>query len=418
MVVDVIALLILAACFLVASLVRVNMGLLALAAALLVGPLLGGLDTAEVLAGFPTSLFVLLVGISLLFTIASRNGTLDRVIGITMARAGRRRALLPWIGFALAVGISIVGSQFAGLVLVPLAAATAARQRVNPVVMAIAVILGTIAGSFAPTSLYGALASGAAGEFDIAFDGVQLFVAAIVCNALFILAASLIFRGRGDGADDAVENALTERRLEPMQWVTLAAISAFVVVVLAMAVLGLAPDVGTIALTVALVLCLISPSSTADAVRHLDWGTVLLVSGIITYAAMLQTLGTIDLIGELVADVPLLWLGALLLCVLGAAVSAFASTTGILAVLIPLAAPLLAADASIPATGLLIAIAISASLVDTTPFSTAGAVAVTSASEAQRPYVRRSLLRWGLSMIVVGPVVTCSVLVFPWMVIG
>ena len=56
-------------------------------------------------------------------------------------------------------------------------------------------------------------------------------------------------------------------------------------------------------------------------------------------------------------------------------------------------------------TGLIIALAISATVVDSAPFSTAGAVAVASAEDDERPRVYRGLL-WGAAMVVTAPVVT------------
>lgn len=54
----------------------VNVGLLALALAWVVGVYLGGMSVNAVLDGFPTALFVTLVGVTLLFSMSEQNGTL------------------------------------------------------------------------------------------------------------------------------------------------------------------------------------------------------------------------------------------------------------------------------------------------------------------------------------------------------
>ena len=69
------------------------------------------------------------------------------------------------------------------------------------------------------------------------------------------------------------------------------------------------------------------------------------------------------------------YFAALLICYVGGAVSAFASTTGILGALIPLAVPFLETGA-VGAVGLIIALSISSSVVDSSPFSTSGALTV------------------------------------------
>jgi hypothetical protein len=106
-------------------------------------------------------------------------------------------------------------------------------------------------------------------------------------------------------------------------------------------------------------------------------------------------------------------LAAVVICVIGALVSAFASTIGILGALIPLAVPLLLPGGGLEATGLIYALAISASLVDCAPFSTTGATIVASGAEPDRPQLSRNLTLWGFAMVLIGPAVTIAVLVVP-----
>ena len=91
---------------------------------------------------------------------------------------------------------------------------------------------------------------------------------------------------------------------------------------------------------------------------------MLLVCGIVTYVSLLETIGTIDWLGEEVAALGTAMIAALLICYIGGVVSAFASTTGILGALIPLAVPFLQDDSGVGAIGLITALAISSSVVD------------------------------------------------------
>lgn len=117
-------------------------------------------------------------------------------------------------------------------------------------------------------------------------------------------------------------------------------------------------------------------------------------------------------VGEGIASLGSPNFAALLLCGVGAATSAFASSAGILGALIPLAAPLMA-QAAIDTTGLVTALALSATLVDGTPFSTVGALVVATASEEERTHVYRGLLGWGATMVIVAPLVAWLVFVLP-----
>ena len=96
----------------------------------------------------------------------------------------------------------------------------------------------------------------------------------------------------------------------------------------------------------------------------------------------------------------------------GAVTSAFASSAGILGAMTPLAAPLLAQGA-LGTTGLVTALAISATVVDAMPFSTVGALVVANASEDDRARVYQGLLSWGVLMVITAPLVTWLVFVLP-----
>lgn len=171
-------------------------------------------------------------------------------------------------------------------------------------------------------------------------------------------------------------------------------------------------DVGFTALVVAVAVTILCPSSNKSAVSAIAWPTVLLVCGIVTYVSMMERLGTIDWLGEGVADVGTPLVAALLICFIGASVSAFASTTGILGALIPLAVPFLLAG-EVGAVGMIIALSISSSVVDSSPFSTSGALVVANAPDDERDLVYRRLLQWGFSMVLIAPVVSWLVFVVP-----
>ena len=103
----------------------------------------------------------------------------------------------------------------------------------------------------------------------------------------------------------------------------------------------------------------------------------------------------------------------MLILYIGGVVSAFASTTGILGALIPLAVPFLQSDSGIGAIGLITALAISSSVVDSSPFSTSGSLVVANSFEEDRDFVFRRLMQWGFTMVALAPPVTWLILVAP-----
>lgn len=175
---------------------------------------------------------------------------------------------------------------------------------------------------------------------------------------------------------------------------------------------GLNPDIGVLCFAFGAVLALIDPTSGMTAVSKIDWSTVLLVGGIITFVGVLQTMGSVDLLGEAAKNAGVPLLTALIICLIGALVSAFASTTGILAALVPLALPL-AASGDVAGWALISALGVCSSIVDVSPFSTMGATLVATAAETERPRMTSLLMRWAMSMVVIGPIVLVGILVLP-----
>jgi di/tricarboxylate transporter len=148
-------------------------------------------------------------------------------------------------------------------------------------------------------------------------------------------------------------------------------------------------------------------------VGQIAWPTVLLICGIVTFVGLMQDQDVPGWLGDNVASLGVPLIAALLICYIGGIVSAFASTTGILGALIPLAVPFLQGEEAVGAIGLITALALSSSIVDSSPFSTSGALIVANATEAERDKTFRTLMIWGFSMVAIIPLVTWLVLVVP-----
>jgi di/tricarboxylate transporter len=151
------------------------------------------------------------------------------------------------------------------------------------------------------------------------------------------------------------------------------------------------------------VLALFSQTAAKDAVGQITWSVVLLICGVLTYVGVLDQIGTIDYVGNAVADVGAPLIAALLLCYIGAIVSAFASSVGMLGATIPLAVPFLLTG-DVGAIGFVAALSI-ASTVDVSPFSTNGALVLANAQDVDREAFFRKLLMYGAVVTLVAPLV-------------
>lgn len=410
---------------LLATLRSVNMGAIAFLGTFLLGTLVFDVSEDDLFAGFPGDLFVVLVGVTLLFAIAKGNGTVDWLVHVGVLAVRGRIAFIPWVMFAVTSVLTTVGAVVPGAVAImaPIGLSFAARHRINPLLMGLLIINGGSAGGFSPIGVFGVITNGVVERNELPGSPVLLWASSFLFNALLSVVVFFLFGGRellsrrvareqepepeGGGAAVATKVEQKVTALNGQRIVTLAGLLTLVVGALVFDI-----DVGLLALSIATVICILFPAECKGSVGQVAWPTVLLICGIVTYVSLMETIGTIDMLGESVADIGVPLLAAFVICLIGGAVSAFASTTGILGALIPLAVPFLLAG-EVGAVGMIIALAISSSVVDSSPFSTSGALVVASSGADVRDRVFRGLMIWGLSMIVVAPVFAWGIFVAP-----
>jgi len=431
--------------FVVGTLRPVNIGALALIATFLVGTLAVHEGTGDLLAGFPANLFVLLVGVTYLFGLATVNGTLEWLVDKATGLVGDRPALVPWIIFWFSAIPSTLGALGPASVamLTPLAMRMGQRYGVDRRMTALIVMNGSGLGNFSPLNALAAIVRQVSNDNGLQVSASALFLGNAAVSLVLGIAVYVIFgglelvrRGRridaaavgvGPGAAaDPGSGSLREQdgaigtpvstagagvvgrgSLRVDQWVTL-------LVILGVAVGALVFDIeiGFLALTAAGILHLVFPTRFVGSEKHIVWSVVLLICGVVTFVALLQRNGTVDFVGQAVAGLGTPLLAAFLLCLAAAVTSAFGSSAGLLGVLIPLSVPLLATG-EIGVTGLIVALAISATVVDATPFSSVGALILSNAPEEERQTVFRAMFGWGMAMVVIAPPVTWLVFILP-----
>jgi di/tricarboxylate transporter len=402
------------AVFAIATFRNIHLGVLMLPSAVAVGVWMAGMSLRDVVTGFPLNILVLVGGVTYFFGIALGNGTIDRVIQKLIAAVGDRRALLPYLFFLITAGVASMGSSQAEYVMIPLAMAAARRSAVDPMLMGVALNSGMSTGGFAPTSLFGIVTVATARQVGIDLNPLTLLGAALISNLALLVAASWMFPGSGAAMvprDAVIEPAgeAAHSRFAFHQIVTLICIIGLILSVVIGFSLGFQPDIGIIAFGLGAALALMYPEAGAEGIRRIDWSTIFMVGGIVTFVGVLQRMDAVNMLGHAAMNVGAPLVAAFVICMIAGLVSAFASTAGILAALVPMAVPL-ATSGGVSGWALMSAMGVCASIVDASPFSTTGALVVASAVEDERPRLKSLLTRWGLSLVIVGPVVATLVL--------
>jgi len=463
----VLSIIILAVMFLLATVLPLNMGALAFVGAFLLGSVVLGMSTNDILANFPGGLFLTIVGVTYLFAIAQNNGTIDLLVRGAVRLVGSKVALIPWVMFAITAVITAVGalSPAAVAIIAPIALSFAAKHKINPLMMGMMVIHGAQAGGFSPIAVYGVTVNSIIARTELDANPMAIFLASFLFNLAIALVLFVVLGGgkllstpggrlveqaaekrlsvsvgaraagvtlQGSGSDISAAGVSAKgtsgtssaagpapagappasgARASMPQLITILGLIALAVISL-----GFKVDVGFVSITIAIVLALVSPAAQKGAVNKISWSTVLLICGMLTFVGVLEEAGTIAFVSGGVADLGMPLLAALLICYIGAIVSAFASSTAILAALIPLAVPFLATG-EVGAVGVIAALAVASTIVDVSPFSTNGALVLANAPEdVDKDRFYKQILAYSGIVVAVGPAVAWLVMVVPgWM---
>jgi len=457
-----VSILALIALFVVGTVLPINMGALGFVAAWLVGMYSLGLTEREIVGGISGDLILTLVGVTYLFAIARNNGTVDLIVRAAVRAVGGRVALIPWVMFAVTAVLTAIGaaSPAACAIIGPIALGFAGRYRISALMMGMMVVHGAQAGGFSPISIYGVITNSVMAENNLPVDELTVFLASLLFNLAIAIALFFALGGRqlmsrrlgrdelDDGSTDTsststttsrdrgtapivpsagggttgvspagggtatetrtVGDATVTRRRFADQVITLIAFAA-----VAFVALVFEKNIGFTAITAAVILTALFPKEQKGAIKQIAWPTVLLVAGVSCFAAILNEAGAPEAVGMWAAGLGTILIGALVLCYVGGITSAFASSTALLPIIVPIAIPLIASG-SVSAVAVVAALAVSSTIVDVSPFSTNGALMVANRPDSisEEKYYKQ-VLYYSVLVTLAGPLLVWAAIVVP-----
>jgi di/tricarboxylate transporter len=381
----------------------VNIGVLSMSLALIIGVFFGDMSPGMVLNGFPVNLFTTLLGVTLLFSIAESNGTLSRVTGRAVALCRGHAGWLPVMFFMVGFIIATIGAGAtpASALLAPPAMAIAGRANIPPLVMAVMAGNGVLAGTLSPFAPTGIVAHGVMEQ--IGLGGVEWYTFAFnaLAHAVVGLGGFFMFGGWKLFQNSTQSVALESHDMAAMEkqhWLTILGI-----IVLIILVAGFSYDVGMVALIIATVLILLRTVDEAVAIKGIPWSVILMVTGVTVLITLLRETEGLDLITTGIANVATAGTINPIVAFTAGIISVYSSTSGVvLPAFLPMV-PSLAEQLGMDPLNIAWSMNVSASLVDLSSLSTVGALYIASApagTDTRRFF--NALLAWGMSMALVG----------------
>ena len=412
----------LALAVLVSCVSRLNVGVLALALAWIVGVYFGGMPVATIMSGFPSQLFLTLTGVTLLFALAETNGTLERITHHAVRLCRGNRGTIPIMFFALGAILSSMGpgNIATAALLAPLAMATAARVGIPLFLMAIMVGNGSNSGALSPFAPTGIIVNGIMAKNGLPGLELQTYLYNLLAHALVAFSGYALFGGlklfvRAPAAAvpspgitevDAPTGSVHADAFRRRHWITLGTIVALVLSVVVFKV-----NVGMAAFAGAVVLVLSKSADDGEAFKRMPWRVIVMVCGVTVLIALVEKAQGIDLLVSMVARTASPSTVTGLVAFFTGIVSVYSSTSGVvLPAFLPMVPGLAAALPGASPIDIATSMNVGGHLVDVSPLSTIGALCLAGVASAdEHRALFNKLLAWGLSMAVVGAIL-CFVL--------
>jgi len=391
---------------------QINVGFLSIAFAFIIGVLFGGMKAADVAAGFPTTLFLILVGVTLFFSQANVNGTLDRIAKLSVKLARGNVGMIPVIFLFLAAGLASIGAGNIATtaLLAPVAMVVAGNLGISAFLMTVCVCCGANAGALSPFAPTGVIANGLLGRIGITHQEWPVFFNNFLAEGFvgltgyFLLGGYKLFSRHASRKAVRLDEALIGDA-GPFVWnqkLTLVLIGAVVV-----SVAFLKIDVGMAAIMAAAVMTLSGAADEEKAVKAMPWNVILMVCGVTVLISILEKKGGMDLFTSILARFSTETSVTGVMGFVTGLISVYSSSSGVvLPAFIPTIPGLIQKIGGGNPMAIASSVNVGAHLVDVSPLSTLGALCIANAVASEdRKALFNKLMIWGLSMSIVGALV-------------
>ena len=376
---------------------KINTGLFCMVFAYIIGCFVMGLKPKAIIGYWPTSTMFVILSVSLFYNVAAINGTLEKMSGSLLYACRKFPGLLPYALLAVAVILSVMGATYFTVLafLAPITLLICEESKMDKLTGAIAINCGALAGGNFPTSNLGVVFRGLA---DTAYENnpdltaidtfgaeMQIFLFAVVFSVILVTIVRFGFKSNrniGKGVEFKKPEAFTAP-----QKTTLTLMIAMMVVVLIFPLLKvLMPaneaissiagkvDVGLVAIIFAVIALLLKLAPQKEAIARIPWNTIIMIAGAGMLIAVAVEAGTIEALSNWIGSNVPRFLVPIAFSIVGAIMSFFSSTTGVVApALFPLI-PGLAEATGLSAISLFACTVLGAQSSAISPFSSGGSL--------------------------------------------
>ena len=376
---------------------KFNTGFFAIVFAYLIGCFALGMKTKDVIGGWPVSTMFVIFSVSLFYNFALVNGSLEKTARYLLYACRRFPGLLPFALYLASAGIAALGAGFFTVMafMAPITILICKEARMDQLTGAVAINCGALSGANFMTSgsgiiFRGLMEEGGLGDVAFSYTAV-IFVGSVLFSLLLIGAFRYIpksNRGIGKGVTFEKPEPFTDK-----QRINLYLMIAMIAVVLIFPILHIVMpgaevisfinskmDVGLVAVLFSVIAMFFGLASQKDVIAKVPWNTIIMICGVGMLINVAIEAGTIDLLAAWAGSSLPTWIVPIAFSIIGAIMSFFSSTLGVVCpALFPLV-PTLAGTTGINPLTLFACIIIGAQSSAISPFSSGGSLVLGSCS--------------------------------------
>lgn len=331
-------------------------------------------------AGWNTSLFFTLVGMTFLFSIAKVNGTLELMARKAAYMAGGNKKLIPILFFIFATILAAIGPGNIAVcaLILPIAMAVAHEEKINSLLMAAMVIAGSNAGGLSPIAPTGIIGTQLAEK--IGFNtAMHVFINMLIAQVVIAVACYIVLGGLKLKSDTG---GVKEK---PGGFAGVQIQTLVVIALVVAAIILLKLHIGMVAFLGGAVLLLMNAADEKKTIAAMPWGTLILVCGVGVLVNVVDKAGGIQYLTDTLTAFMGTKTAAPILTIVAGLMSAVSSASGVvMPTLIPTVPGIIETmGGAIRGETLISAIILGAHFVTNSPISTLGALAMASAHETE-----------------------------------
>lgn len=376
---------------------KFNTGFFAIVFAYLIGCFAMGMKTKEVIAGWPVSTMFVIFSVSLFYNFALVNGTLEKTARYLLYACRKFPGLLPFALYLASAGIAALGAGFFTVMafMAPITILICKEAKMDQLTGAVAINCGALSGANFMTSGSGIIFRGlmeeaGMGEQAFSYTAV-IFVAGVIFSLLLIAGFRYIpksNRNIGKGVSFEKPEPFTAK-----QKINLYLMIAMIAVVLIFPILHIIVpnvqlitfinskiDVGLVAVLFSVIAMFFGLAPQKEVIAKVPWNTIIMICGVGMLINVAIAAGTIDLLAAWAGSSLPAWIVPIAFSVIGAIMSFFSSTLGVVCPALYPLVPTLAEATGLNPLVLFACIVIGAQSSAISPFSSGGSLVLGSCS--------------------------------------